>query len=186
MAVLTLFHDYTSPASWVAVRRLERLAGEGLPVSFAGFEAVGIDMVLPATLDVLSEWEAVAEAATDEGVVLRRPTRLPPTGLAHVVADVAATAPAEQAWRERCYRAFWEEDADLSDADVLIRLAEEAGLDSGGVTASLGDRLALAEVRRRTTGHRREGVGGVPTLLAHRTLVPGLLDEDDLRALAAL
>jgi hypothetical protein len=29
-------------------------------------------------------------------------------------------------------------------------------------------------------------VGGVPTILAQRTLVPGLLGDDDLRALAAL
>ncbi|MGI8576109.1 MAG: DsbA family oxidoreductase [Egibacteraceae bacterium] len=184
--MLTLFHDFTSPASWVAVRRLERLAADGLPVEFVGFEAIGIDMVLPATLDVLAEWEAVRDAAATEGIEMQRPTRLPPTGLAHVVAELADTERDASSWRERCYRAYWEDDADLADAEVLVGLAEDAGWDPEHVRAVLDDRLALAEVRRRTTGHRREGVGGVPTLLAHRTLVPGLLDEQDLRALASL
>ncbi len=184
--MLTLFHDFTSPGSWVAVRRLERLAAEGLEVSFAGFEAVGIEMMLPATLDLLSEWEAVTEAARYEGLSLRRPTHLPPTGLAHVVADLAADHQREQGWRDRCYRAFWEEGSDLSDPELLLGLGKAIGLPPERVRSALTDRVALAAVRRRTSAHRRAGVGGVPTLLAHRTLVSGLLDEQDLRALAAL
>jgi len=50
MAGLTLFHDYTSPGSAVAVLRLQRLADEGLAVAFEGFEAIGLDTTLPVTL----------------------------------------------------------------------------------------------------------------------------------------
>lgn len=183
--MLTLFHDYTSPASAVAVARLQRLADEGLPVEFVGFEAVGVDMTLPPTLDVLAAVEDLAEPAAAEGVTLRRPRMLPPTGLAHVVGDLADQMELGASWRSTCYRAFWAQGRDIGDPAVLQRLGVEAGLDSGNVAAALADRTLLSSVRRRSGSHRREGVGGVPTILTSRTLVPGLLDDGDLRALAA-
>jgi hypothetical protein len=50
----------------------------------------------------------------------------------------------------------------------------------------VADRARIAAVRRRSAARRADGVGGVPTILTQRTLVPGLLDEADLRALAGL
>jgi 2-hydroxychromene-2-carboxylate isomerase len=185
-ASLTLFHDFTSPASAVAVARLQRLADDGLAVAFAGFEAIGVDVVLPVTIDVLAELDAVAAAADAEGVVLSRPRALPPTGLAHVVGELAEDAGLGASWRDTCYRAFWRESVDLADRAALVDLARDAGLDAPAVADALVDRGCLARVRRRMGAYRNEGVGGVPTILAHRTLVPGLLAEDDLRALAAL
>jgi 2-hydroxychromene-2-carboxylate isomerase len=184
--VLTLFHDFTSPASAVAVARLQRLADEGLAVEYVGFEAIGVDAALPVTLDVAAELDRIAPEAAREGVTLERPSRLPPTGLAHVVSAVADTADLPAAWRTVCYRAFWEADADLADRTVLADLAAAAGLDPALTDAAVRDRARLALFRRRTGQRRRDGVGGVPTILAQRTLVPGLLPEDDLRALAAL
>ncbi len=184
--MLTLFHDFTSPASAIAVRRVQRLADEGLGVVFEGFEAVGVAVALPVTLDVLAEIDRLALVAAAEGVTLTRPRSLPPTGLAHVVGDVAAAAGLAASWRSACYRAYWAQGADLADSRVLVGLAGDAGLDAAAVSAAVADRLALAAVRRRTTAHRRNGVGGVPTILASRTLVPGLLGADELRALAEL
>lgn len=185
-AVLTLFHDFTSPASAVAVARLQRLAEEGMAVEYVGFEAIGIDAALPVTLDVVAELGRLAPEAQREGVALRRPSRLPPTALAHLIGETADTSDLGAAWRTVCYRAFWEADADLADRAVLADLAITAGLDPDLAGAASRDRARLALLRRRTGQRRRDGVGGVPTILAQRTLVPGLLPEDDLRALAAL
>lgn len=186
--MLTLFHDYTSPTSAVAVRRAQRLADEGLDITFEGFEAIGIDMVLPVTVDVLAEVERVGPLAAEEGVALARPAQLPPTTACHAVARVAAETGARQAaaWRSAAYGAFWRRGADLSSREVLLRLAEEAGLDASVALRALDDRTALVAVRQRTAQLRRNGVGGVPTILSQRTLIPGLLPEEDLRALAAL
>lgn len=184
--MLTLFHDYTSPASAVAVRRMHRLADEGLEVEFVGFEAVGVDMFLPVTVDVLAELDDLADIAAAEGVILHRPSGIPATGLAHVAGEEAELQGLGRPWREACYAAFWEDGADLSSRQVLVDIAATAGVDPSGVGSAFDDRLRLAAVRRRMTGHRRNGVGGVPTLLAHRTLVPGLLSDDDLRSLSAL
>jgi len=184
--VLTLFHDYTSPACAVAVRRVQRLADEGLDVAFEGFDVQMVDVPLPVTLEVSAALADLAGDAAAEGLELRRPPALPPTALAHVVAGAAEEQGMGASWRQAAYSAFWSRGTDLGDRAVLVALARDAGLDPDPVTVALADRLVLAAVRRRMAGHRRNGVGGVPVVLASRTLVPGLLPLPDLRALAAL
>ena len=182
--MLTLYHDYSSPASAVAALRLQRLADEGLPVTFTGFEAVGVDAHLPVTLDVSAAVEELGEAAAREGCRLRRPAALPPTARAHVVGQLAEESGRGASWRAVCYRALWEDGADIADDTVLAGLSVRAGIDTARVQERLRDRAAVTEFRRSLAPHRRLGVGGAPVLLAHGTLVPALLPEADLRALA--
>lgn len=184
--MLTLFHDYTSPTSAVAVARLQRLIDEGVRARIVGMEAVGIDVVLPVTLDTLAELEAVGESAAAEGLTLRRPRMAPPTALAHVVEVAMSTDDRVARWRQCCYAAYWADGADLSDAAVLRRIAAVADLPGDVVEAALNDRVALLAVRQRSAGLRRDGIGGVPTISYARSLVPGLLSTADLRTLAEL
>lgn len=184
--MLRLVHDYTSAASALAVRRAQRVADDGLPVAFESFEAIGLDMVVPVLRTALDEIASLADVAAREGCPLRRPDALPPTGPAHVVEAVAESCGRGGVWRDAAYRAFWAEGADIAATDTLLALARRAGLPVADVSAALADPSALVEVRRRTARLRREGIGGVPTIVAQRTLVPGLLPEEDLRRLAAL
>lgn len=184
--MLTLFHDYTEPASVVAAARLDRLIGEGVAAEIVGFEAIGVDLRLPVSTDVAASAQEVAGVADAEGVTLRLPPFLPPTGLAHVVGDVADRGGRGAAWRRAVHAALWERGEAIDEPTVLRDLADEAGLDPSAVAAALDDPGQLAARRRRSGRFRRDGVGGVPTILAQRTLVPGLLADDDVRALAAL
>ena len=183
---LVLYHDYTNPASAIAVARLQRLADEGIAVEFVGFDAFGVDVALPVTVDVKAALDDLAPVAAAEGVALREPSLLPPTGWAHALEVLAERVGRGADWRAMCYAAFWVQGTDLSRHDDLRLLASLAGLPGTAVDEVLGDRTHLAAVRRASAAQRANGVGGVPTLLAQRTLVPGLLDEADLRALAAL
>jgi predicted DsbA family dithiol-disulfide isomerase len=182
--VITLFHDYTSPASAIAVARLQRLSDEGIPTEFVGFEVLALDAALPPSLDVLAALDDLAAEAETEGVTLRRPKLLPPTARAHAVGTIAETHDLGASWRSACYSALWAEGADISDVDVLLQLADAAGLPVEEVEAALRDGAFVASVRRAAGSHRRNGVGGVPTILFERTLVPGLLSEAQLRELA--
>lgn len=182
--MLVLHHDVTSPASALAVARLQGLADQGLPVRFNGIDVLGLDATLPVTLDVLAELERLAPRAADLGVVLRRPSRRPPTAGVHLLADLAERVDLGAAWRTATYAAYWGADADIGDHAVLVALAGEAGLDPDAAAALLGDRGALAAVRRRAGALRGDGVGGVPVLEAHGTLLPADLPDDDLRELA--
>jgi predicted DsbA family dithiol-disulfide isomerase len=111
---------------------------------------------------------------------------VPPTGLAHVVEDVARRHALDMAWREHCYRAYWSDGVDIGKGQQLRQLAARAGLPVTAVEQALDDRVALLAVHRRSADDRRNGIGGVPTIEYDRSLVPGLLPEADLRALAAL
>lgn len=182
--MLTLTHDVTSPASALAVARLDRLAAEGLPVQFRGIDVLGVDATLPVTLDVLAELERVAPRAADLGVVLGRPSRRPSTARVHLVADLAEDAGLARAWRTVTYRGYWQDDADLADREVLLGLAGGIGLDAELVATALADEAAVAAVRRRTNSARSEGIGGVPVLVAHGTLLSPDLDDDALWELA--
>ncbi|MBW3620166.1 MAG: DsbA family protein [Actinobacteria bacterium] len=184
--MLVCFHDYTSPASAVAVRRLQRLADEGLPVAFEGIDVLGVEVSLPVTLDVLAQLDQHRSAAADLGLRLRRPDVQPPTLAAHVVGDVAERLGLGAAWRSVAYRAYWEDARDIADHAVLAELAGAAGLPDGAAEAALGDTRLRLDVRRRMGARRSEGVGGVPVLLAGRTFVPALLPEAELRTLAGI
>lgn len=184
--MLTLFHDYTDPASAVAVARLHRLSAEGLAVAFEGFEAIGLDVTLPVGVEVLAALERLAPLAADEGIVLHRPLACPPTARAHLLGAVAESAGLGTSWRTACYRAYWRDALDLADPEVLARLGSGVGLAVATVAGAVRNTAAVAAWRRSMTAHRRQGVGGVPTILAARTLVPGLLPDADLRALAWL
>lgn len=181
--MLTLYHDYTSPASAVAALRLQRLADEGVPVAFVGLEAL-VAAHLPVTGEVTAAIADLVEAAAAEGLILRRPPSLPPTAQAHVTGELAEEQGLGASWRGACYRALWQEGADLADPAVLVDLADRAGLDRAAVQACLADPGRVAAFRRSLAAHRHLGVGGVPVLLAHGTLVPALLHEEQLRELA--
>lgn len=184
--MLILHHDPPSPASAVAVLRLQRLADEGLPVAFEGIDVLGIDASLPVTLDILAELDRWRHQAAELGLELRRPSRRPPTARVHLVGSLAETSELGAAWRLASYRAYWEEDADLGDPGLLTELAVGIGLDQAAVTELLEDRSRLVRLRQRMQVRRSEGIGGVPVLEFNGTYVPATMSDEDLRRLAEL
>ena len=183
--MLTLFHDPTDPMSAVAVMRYTRLAEEGLPIDFEGFDSLGLDMAMPVDIGMLALIGRLEEEAAAEDIVLNRPTSRPPSALAHVLLHRTESTTLAHAMRRAVYRAYWTDGADIGDAAVLVDIAVGAGAERDTVAELLADRVALASRRREMGTHRREGVGGVPVVLASRTLIPGLMDEQAIRDLAA-
>jgi 2-hydroxychromene-2-carboxylate isomerase len=184
--VLTLYHDIPSAGSLVAMLRLQRLADEGLPVGFRGFDVLGLDATMPATLDDLEDWQTHGKAALALGWELPRPRRHPSTLRTHLIGELAAEQGRDAAWRLAVYRAHWLEDQDLGDVSVLVEVAAGVGLDADEVGALLDDGSARHRLRQRMLVRRGEGVGGVPVLDANGTYLSPFVPEEDLRALAAL
>ncbi len=184
--MLELFHDITSPASYVSVVRMQRLADDGVAVRFHGVDLIGLDATLPVSLDVLAELEHVRSEAMELGLMLVRPRVSPPTTAAHVVADHAEDRDMGAAWRIATYRGYWEQGLDLGQPTVLAGLAEGAGLDPIDVERIACDRVAIAAKRRAYATLRGDGIGGVPIVRASGTLVPATLPDEDLRHLATL
>lgn len=184
--MLTLVHDYASPASAVAVWRLHALQDEGLPVVFVGYQPLPLEVAIPPTLATLEQLERFSDEAAALGLRMQRPRRLPPTTGAHLVAALANERGLDRPWRETAYRALWERGEDLGSVAVLVDLASDVGLERGHVRDTLDDRVAVARVKRELSEPRARNVGDVPALDVDGTLVSPFLSPEDLRQLAAL
>jgi len=184
--VLVLYHDIPSAASLCAVLRLHELADEGLPIAFRGFDVLGIDATIPATLDDLRDWQQHRAQAAEFGWALPRPAVHPPTLLAHLIGELADEAGLGAAWRLAVYRAHWLDGRDVADGGNLLDVAVSVGLDLVTVGDLMHDPAGRPRLRRRMLVHRGDGIGGVPVLDAGGTFLSPFIDQVDLRRLALL
>jgi len=184
--VLVLHFDTTSPASAVAVLRLEALVAEGLDVGFLGFDVLGLTVAVPPTWALLAELEHHRVAAAALGLDLQAPRWQPPTLACHVAGDVAEAAGLGSAWRRATLEAFWGSGADIASPTVLGELAAGLGLDPALVRTRVTDPVVLRRARAAMTQRRHGGLGGVPVIEIDGTLVAADLDDEALRQLARL
>jgi 2-hydroxychromene-2-carboxylate isomerase len=64
----------------------------------------------------------------------------------------------------RLLKAYWSEEADITDLDLFARLAEEVGLDAGHTRAAALSETMKARVKANTAEAIKRGVFGVPTI----------------------
>jgi predicted DsbA family dithiol-disulfide isomerase len=185
--VIVLYFDYASPAAVLALVRLEAAAERrAVALDMVGLDPLGLDVVVPATLDQLAELERVRPHADRIGLRLTRPAERPPTARAHLVGVLADAEGRGGAWRHACIEAYWTDGRSLGDPAVLRDLADRVGLDATRVGTVLDDPMALLEARRRAAALHRRGIGGVPVLEVDGTFLPADLDDDALAAVLAV
>jgi predicted DsbA family dithiol-disulfide isomerase len=94
------------------------------------------------------------------------------------------------ALKEVLLRAYFSDGENVSDAAVLRRLAEDAGLDGGRAAAILAGDEYAAEVRAAEAFYTSRGISSVPAIIFdQRHMIPGAqlpeMFEEFLRELAA-
>jgi len=87
------------------------------------------------------------------------------------------------AFDEAIFAALWQEGRDIGDPDVLVDLAEEAGIDADEIRSALADDGLREEVRGRFDAAQREGVTGVPTFAIDGHAARGAVPPEQLRRL---
>ncbi len=87
---------------------------------------------------------------------------------AHRVLQYAKTKGMGDAMKERLFKAYFMEGAQLADMPTLIRLASEVGLDGGEVTEVLTSTAFTDEVRADEREGQQIGVRGVPFFVIDR------------------
>lgn len=87
------------------------------------------------------------------------------------------------AFDEAVFEALWQDARDIGDADVLVELAEDAGIDGDEVRAALADDALRAEVHDRFAQARRQGVTGVPTFAYDGHAARGAVPPEQLERL---
>ena len=108
--------------------------------------------------DRLLTFGAEVGAAYDFEAIGRAPNTLD----AHRLIRWAAELNAQDAVVDALFRAYFEQGKDIGDADVLVLIAQDCGMDGEAVRAALASNADQEAAREEMYGWRRAGVSGVP------------------------
>ncbi len=90
------------------------------------------------------------------------------------------------AYHKRLFKAYFEELENLADVDVLVRLADESGVDGKSLREVLKDRSLEAEVDEGIAWSRQIGVTAIPTFVFNqRTGIVGAQELPAFREMMA-
>lgn len=110
-----------------------------------------------------------------------KPEYLPNTLKAHQLIRLAHFDGAQERLANALYSAYWDEGANIGDMDVLIGIAEEAGLDRDNAGQEFENEANAREVKSEAEAFRQAGVTGVPTFIVNgRTGFAGALPPQRL------
>lgn len=109
----------------------------------------------------------VAAAGAEEGIVFRHHLidRTPNTVASHVLVQLAGEIGDQPRVNEALFRAYFSDGRDVGDAETLVSIGVEQGLEEAAVRDALQDEDRRARVRCQAEGYRRAGLQGVPTLV---------------------
>lgn len=187
---LEFWFDFSCPFAYLASTRVEDLAkrtGATLdprPMLLGGvFKARGTPQNLAATLSPAKarhNLDDMRRQAQRAGVPLRMPVSHPMRTVEALRCVLAAEVSLPLV--HRIYRAYWDENADISRPEVLARAIAEVGLDTEAVLARAASPAIKEELRRRTDEAVARGVFGVPTYFVGDELFWGQDREDMVEA----
>lgn len=169
--ILDVYLSFSSPFSYVAQTQLAALA-ERTQCSIAYhmldlhklWEITGNSspIKVPAKLKYLRK--DLQDWCRHYDIPLNAPSRFPidsrPAALAALAAQRGGKLPQ---FIETVLHAYFVEDRDIADQQVLGKLAESVGLDAQAVIAAVSDPAILKEVDAKTEAAAKRGVFGVPT-----------------------
>lgn len=94
--------------------------------------------------------------------------RMPNTIDAHRLIRWASQSGVAAAMVERLFSLYFEEGADLSDAEVLVSAADDVGLDTDDISERLDSDVDFASVNAEIAHAGRIGITGVPCVIVER------------------
>ena len=181
-AEVIFYFDYVDPACYLLDQALHALLPDGLTLVRHPFELrrPPLRPIDPASDAWKSRCHAVRRGAADYGLEIPIPHRTPWSRKAHELFLHARVKGCCEAMHAALFRSFFEGKADMGRIDVLIALAEEAGLDATEARAVLDVDRYGAEIDEMREAALRGGVRGPPTLEAGGRRLEGLPDRQEL------
>lgn len=198
---IDVFSDVICPWCFVGKRRLERALAQPAPEVTVRWRAFLLNPDMPAEgmdrATYLSRkfgggarardlYAAIEEVGGREGIdfAFDRIRRTPSTVKAHRVLARAESDGCQGALVETLFRAYFEQGQDIGDEDVLIELADGAGMDPASARAALagpeGDRAVHGD---NALAHSM-GIGGVPCFIVDgRYAIAGAQEPEVIRRL---
>ncbi|WP_419841257.1 DsbA family oxidoreductase [Candidatus Poriferisodalis sp.] len=159
-----------------AVRLAER---HRLDITWLAYE---IHPEVPAEgIEVRSGFDRVASLAEAEGIAFVAPQRLRNSAKAHQAALAVehADPDAAERYHDRLYGAYWEEELDVSDPEVLVGLASDVAIDPDVLRRAVVHDELLPALRASMARAHEWGISATPSwLFDGRLVVPGAQDAE--------
>jgi predicted DsbA family dithiol-disulfide isomerase len=115
---------------------------------------------------------------------IKLPSLQPRSRRAHEAAHWAKHQGRFSEYNEALFRAFFERGEDISNVDVLSRLASDLGLDSNSLQQALDKDEYLGSVLADERKARKLGISGVPAFVANReAALSGVQSVENLKKL---
>jgi predicted DsbA family dithiol-disulfide isomerase len=125
------------------------------------------------------------EMAAASGIDMRRPPLIPNTRKAHEATEFARERGDLLAFHRALFHAYWTEERNIGDLDVLADVAVACGLDPDALREALADGRYAAAVEDQMQWVREVGITAVPTIIFEgRFAVVGAQDYDVFRDVA--
>lgn len=189
---LVVYSDYVCPWCYMMHTSLERVRNEAsLSIEWRAFELqpqeAEIDPAALAEKEKMIDayWPRVYRTAKEVyGLELQKGRLGVDTRLAHVGAKAAKRLGGDGAFHRKVFEAHWHAQKDISDPEVLVEIAKDAGLDEEAFRRALGDETLRADVLGEEREAQRLGIRGVPALIIdNRYLLSGAQPPEQLAAL---
>ena len=192
MLQIKVYSDYVCPYCFFGEVVLERaLQGieDKVQVEWMPFElrAYPNPTLKPEEAYLRTTWQQSVYPMAEQldiNIVLPKVSPQPYTHLAFEGYQYAKEKGLGEAYTHRMFRAFFQEEQDIGDIEVLCKLAKEIGLDVEEFKEALESGI-YKEVHQQALRHAYEeaGITAVPTFIIGNKKVRGLLREEDLRKL---
>ncbi len=169
-----LVSDYICPWCYIGLTRVEELMDEfaiefdvyayelrpGLPPEGLPRDQVYANRVYPP-----GYLDNMRQTAREAGIEMKRAPLIPNTLKAHEATEFAKEAGHLLPFHRAVFRAYWEDEQNIGDVEVLCRISRECGLDASELRAALHQGRFAAPVQEQVEWSRAVGITGVPTFI---------------------
>lgn len=190
---IRMVSDYICPWCYVGLKRVEQLQAE-TPVALdvcaydlrPGTPPEGIPRSEASSRRYPPGYiENLISLAKDAGIDMKRPPLIPNTHKAHEATEFAREHGDLHRVHSALFAAYFEDERNIGDVDVLCDVGASAGLDADGLRKALEGGRYAEEVDRQMEWGRTAGVTGVPTFVFNEKFaLSGAQDIDVFRSLA--
>jgi predicted DsbA family dithiol-disulfide isomerase len=174
---ITVFSDYICPFCYIGIETLRMVRPEVPPftLEWKGFQ---IHPEYPATGIPIEQriqqygqeryaavWRNILSLAERIGLEMNPPPFLTNSLLALEATEYAKERGKEEEFSRAVYRAYFQEGKNVGDLEVILPLAQEAGLDPQEVQTHLREGTYSARIESSHREARSLGISGVPTFV---------------------
>lgn len=188
MLNIKVYSDYVCPFCYFGEQILQELQQEegGVSVEWMPFELrpFPTPTLKPEDEYLPRVWESsVYPMAENLGLEIKLPTISPQpyTHLAFEGYQFAKEQGKREEYANRMFEAFFKEDKDIGNMDVLTSLAQETGLDPTAYRQALESRTYKEQHQKALQEAHKSGIRAVPTFQVENRLYQGVIPKEQLR-----